>query len=119
MWNNAESIRTAGFSGFVSIRDLRLDKLRNVVNEMGVYLVLRLASEAPIFLDRSPAGHFKGKDPSVPVEKLLRMWVPGTPVVYIGRAGGPTEDTTLRTRLGKYLAFGAGRRVGHRGGRVI
>lgn len=88
-------------------------------NKVGVYLVLRLNSEAPIFIERSAAGHFKGKDPTVSVEELQRNWVAGTPVIYVGKAGGPGEDATIQSRLRQYLAFGAGRRVGHRGGRLI
>ena len=100
MLDNLESIRSAGFSGFVPIREFRANKLRDVPNEMGVYLVLRLNSEAPIFLERNPAGHFRGKDPTFPVEELQRNWVPGTPVIYVGKAGGPAKDATLKSRLG-------------------
>lgn len=114
-----ESIRTAGFLGFLSIGDLRASNLRDVPDERGVYLVLRIGSAPPTFLERSPAGRFKGKDPTVSLNELRGNWVEGTPVVYIGKAGGPGMDATLRSRLGQYLAFGAGRHVGHRGGRYI
>ena len=51
----------------------------------GVYVVVR-RHEPPSFLDVSPAGHFKGKDPTVPVAELAALWVPGTRIVYIGNA---------------------------------
>ncbi len=111
MLDDLESKRAAGFSGFISIRELRASKLLDVPNKMGVYLVLRLAAEAPVFLDRSPAGHFKGEEPVVPVEELQRNWVSGTPLMYVGKAGGPAEDATLQSRLGQYLAFGVGRLI--------
>ncbi len=119
MITDLESIRAAGFSGFVSIRALRGNRLRDVPNEMGVYVVLRLTSGAPIFLEQSGAGHFKGKAPTVTVEELQRSWVLGTPVIYIGKAGEPAGGATLRSRLARYLAFGAGKPVGHYGGRLI
>lgn len=51
----------------------------------GVYVVVRPSDEPPCFLDVWPAGHFKGKDPTVPVADLQTQWVPGTRIVYIGK----------------------------------
>jgi hypothetical protein len=78
-----------------------------------VYVVVREASEPPTFLDASPAGWFKGRDPSVPIDRLTRQWVQGTPVIYVGKADN------LRTRLGAYKRHGAGEPVGHWGGRFV
>jgi len=50
---------------------------------------------------------------------LRANWVEGTPVVYIGKAGDPGSAATLRSRLGQYFKFGAGRNIGHWGGRYI
>lgn len=79
----------------------------------GAYVVLRTSAETPTFLDQSSGGHFKGEDPTVAVAVLEEKWVPGAQVVYIGNSGD------LRRRIGAYCAFGAGRPVGHWGGRYI
>lgn len=65
LFHDVEPIRQAGFCGFIPIRELRVTRLRLVPEVMGVYLVLRLRSEPPVFVYPSPAGHFKGKDPTV------------------------------------------------------
>jgi len=39
--------------------------------------------------------------------------------LYIGKAGGSGSSATLRNRLTAYIRFGAGRPVGHWGGRLI
>ena len=109
-----------GFTGFMRVADLKKPGGCNVIpKQMGVYVVVRENAIAPTFLERSIAGHFKGKDPTLPVEELRRNWVNGACVVYIGKAGGPAEDSTLRSRLKQYMDFGCGRPVGHRGGRMI
>ncbi|MGH4010541.1 MAG: hypothetical protein ACRDTH_20685 [Pseudonocardiaceae bacterium] len=75
--------------------------------------MLRPTIVEPTFVKISPAGWFKGKDPSVPIEELQRAWVPDAEVVYIGKAGD------LRRRLNEYRRHGAGQRVGHWGGRYV
>jgi hypothetical protein len=61
----------------------------------------------------SPAGWFKGEDPSVPDARLQSEWIEGAHVVYIGKAD------VLRRRLAQFGRFGAREPVGHRGGRLI
>lgn len=122
LFAGVKTIRRAGFAGFMPIRRLRETELRAVPGnpgDIGVYLVLRPVNDAPIFLRENPGGHFKGRDPTVPVEKLQSNWVTGSPVVYIGKAGAVGSSVTLRSRLGLYLKFGAGFPVGHWGGRLI
>jgi hypothetical protein len=119
MLNDLEAIKNEGFEGFLSIRRLRMTGLREVPDQMGVYLVLRVAPEAHEFLERSPAGHFKGQDPTVAIEKLHAHWIDGAIVLNIGKAGAPGGSATLYSRLKQYLEFGAGKPVGHRGGRLI
>jgi len=75
----------------------------------GVYLVLRTNEGAPSFLERSPGGRFKGKDPTVATETLEHEWVTGARVVYIGKADH------LGRRLRQFARFGAGEPVGHWG----
>jgi hypothetical protein len=82
-------------------------------------LVLRVQEDIPVFLKKSTGGYFKGLDPNVAVNVLTSNWVRGTPVVYIGKAGTPDKKATLRSRLRRFLAFGAGRAIGHWGGRLI
>jgi len=116
MFASVDSLRSAGFSGFVSIRELRECKLQCVPGkrgDMGVYLVLRVQEDVPVFIERSTGGHFKGRDPSVAINVLASNWVQGTSVVYIDKAGAPGKSATLRSRLRQYLSFGTRRVVGH------
>jgi hypothetical protein len=81
---------------------VRFDDLpdADVPSSPGVYTVVRPATTPPSFLDTSPAGWFKGKDPTVPRKQLAAAWVPGESIVYIGKAtrlrrptlGRPTVD---------------------------
>ena len=119
MFESIESICNAAFFGFVTIEKLRKDRLCQVPEKVGVYLVLRTEAAPPVFLEVSPAGHFKGKDPTAPASMLCANWVAGTPVLYIGKAGGPKNKATLRSRLDQYIKFGVGQPVGHRGGKYI
>ncbi len=119
MLDSLEATREQGFAGFLSVRDLRASGLREVPRNMGVYLVLRVSDEAQEFLERSPAGHFKGQDPTVPIETLHDHWIDDAIVLNIGKAGGHGSKATLYSRLKQYIDFGGGKPVGHRGGRYI
>ena len=119
MLNDLESIKAEGFQGFLTVARLRSTALQAVPTKPGVYLVLRVATEAHEFLEISTGGWFKGQDPTVSLDVLQRNWVDGAIVLNIGKAGGPGSSATLKSRLKQYLDFGAGRRVGHRGGRLI
>lgn len=107
------------FDGFLKIRELRTSSLNEVPDSPGVYVILRETGQPPRFLERSTGGHFKEKDPTVPLGELDAAWVPGSKIVYIGKAGHASEPPTLRTRLRQYLEFGRGKPVGHWGGRFI
>lgn len=50
---------------------------------------------------------------------LKLNWVADANVLYIGKAGGPNSKSTLRKRIGQYLRFGQGKKIGHWGGRYI
>ena len=77
------------------------------------YVVYLPARREVNFRDASPAGRFKGRDPTVPVEALRAKWMPGAQIVYIGKA-----DVANR-RLAQFARFGAGEPVAHWGGRYI
>ncbi|WP_170382444.1 GIY-YIG domain-containing protein [Ruegeria atlantica] len=79
----------------------------------GVYVVHYFCEGLPDFLPESSAGWFKGKNPSVPAETLTANWVDEVSIIYIGKANN------LRRRLQQYARFGAGKPVGHWGGRLI
>lgn len=111
-WTQA-GLAAAGFEGFVPLADLD-ESL--APPEAGVYAVLRPSVAPPVFCPDSPAGRFKGKNPTVPIAALVEAWIAGAEVLYLGKAGGRKG---LSRRLGEYRRHGSGRRVGHWGGRLI
>lgn len=124
-YRTMNEIRQEGFLGFLTILHLRSTGLREVPKERGVYMVLRLAAGPPRFVLQSTGGFFKKKDPTVSIETLTKKWVESALILYIGKAGGTNKNSgkrissTLQSRLRAYLAFGAGKPVGHQGGRYI
>jgi hypothetical protein len=117
-FESIDGIGEAGFAGFAPISALQASNCCEVPDAPGVYLVLRPNNTGPDFLPESAGGHFKKKDPTVPVSLLEEKWVEDAVVLNIGKAG-PGETATLRTRLKAYMQFGQGKPVGHRGGRYI
>lgn len=79
----------------------------------GVYVVRYEGPSPPDFLIRSCGGWFKDRDPSVTPDALQANWVEGAEIIYIGKA----DD--LRRRIKQFADFGAGKPVGHWGGRLI
>jgi hypothetical protein len=120
MWmHGINTIRTEGFVGFKTVDELQSSSLAEVPPKPGVYLVLRLADQPPTFRQVSTGGFFKKKDPTVPIADLQARWVADTPIMYIGKAGGGDSGATLQGRIAQLLDFGAGKPVGHYGGRFL
>ncbi len=117
--NDREFLTQAGFDGFTAVAELRATALARVPSVPGVYAVLREADQPPTFLIKSTGGFFRDRDPTVDVAVLHAAWVPGSTIVFIGKAGRIDGGVPLRRRLHQYLAFGAGKRIGHWGGRYI
>lgn len=113
-----ESLKNEGFYGFVSVKSL-LNNHSQIPATRGVYMVLRTIMDDPIFLEKGSGGYFKETDPNVAIKILQEKWVYNTPVVYIGKAGGKKNKTTLRSRILQYLKFGQGKPYGHKGGCYI
>lgn len=117
-FNSVEEIKALGFVGFKTKEELFLDS-NCIPNEMGVYLILYLEEESPVFTEIGTGGHFKGKNPNILIDELKRNWVSNCKVIYIGKAGGFKNSATLKKRLNQYFRFGQGKPVGHWGGRLI
>jgi hypothetical protein len=108
-----KALEASGFEGFVTFDALRRGEIKIVPRTGGVYVVLREGDHQPVFLRKSVGGHFKGQDPTVELSALEANWIEVAETIYIGKG----DD--LRRRLREYMNFGAGRPVGHRGGRYI
>jgi len=105
-------LQHAGFVGWLTFSDVR-SRLDDVPQTPGVYVV-SCETKAPLaFSATSCGGRFKGRDPTVTSEQLSANWVEDAEVVYIGKAD------KLRRRLKEFADFGAGKPIGHWGGRLI
>ena len=104
------SLEAAGFLGWIPFSAIRASACPS---KAGVYVVIYCATEPVAFAEQSCGGWFKGKDPTVAPDALSANWVQGAHVVYIGKAD------QLKRRLSQFADFGAGKPVGHWGGRLI
>lgn len=104
------SLREAAFEGWITFGELRTSTCPPTG---GVYVVTYGGALPTDWPDRSCGGWFKGKDPSVAKDALVANWVGGADVVYIGKADH------LKRRLVQFADFGAGKPIGHWGGRLI
>jgi hypothetical protein len=115
--NDKSSDRTflvaKGFQGFQTLSELMKTELITVPTFTGVYAILRNTQAPASFLEKSNAGHFNGKDPTVSIDICRDRWVTNSDILYYGKAND------LKKRIGQYLSYGSGKPVGHWGGRLI
>ncbi len=109
------SLRRAGFTGFMTVSELQAEHYRSVpkvdVRGLvgGVYIALRIGEEPAIFrrANRRPEW-------TLAVSDIQRCWVPGSPVVYLGKADATEAGNSLRKRVSRYLRAASGHRGGYR-----
>ena len=104
------SLERAGFTGWVPLSRAGDS---GCPPTGGIYVIAYSGAEPVDFPQRSRGGWFKGRDPAVSRDALVANWVAGAEVVYIGKAD------QLKRRLRQFADFGAGKPVGHWGGRLI
>jgi len=114
-------LRNEGFSGFLPIERLRhqLNCIPGEPGDIGIYVVLRTPKTPPQFEVKGSGGYFKGRNPNVDISVLESHWVKNTEVLYIGKAGKPGYNSTIRSRLRAYFSFGDEKRVAHWGEGVL
>ena len=65
-----------------------------------MYVVYREHLNSVEFLDKNTGGWFKGRDPSVPIDRLKARWIDEAHVLYIGKAdAGRAGARGIRVRL--------------------
>jgi hypothetical protein len=114
-----ESLRAAGFAGFATAAELAGSHGVEVPVARGVYVIAREPALPPEFMPRSVAGHYRGHDPSVPIEALTKRWVAGAIVLFIGAASGAGVRGQLQQRIKRQIRFGGGAAIGARDGRFV
>jgi hypothetical protein len=123
-FENLKRLAKFGFVGGVRVSELqRSGRPRQtclvVPPEPGVYLIVRKSVRPVRFSRASCGGWFKQRNPALPVASLKTRWVTRAKILYIGKAGGPGQRATLRSRLRSYMRFGLGEACAHWGGRCI
>ena len=97
-----------------TIQELSMSKFQAIPPKPGIYWYeIDKPIEKPIFKNDNPAGHFKGRNPKVHLDVLVRKWVKETTILYIGKS------MNLRERIIKRSRFAAGEPVPAWGGRYL
>jgi hypothetical protein len=112
----ASRLDTGSFCGPISVRALHASCCADVPTTPGVYVVERATIGLPKFLESGTGGWFKSKDPNYPLSTVVANWVEEDAVLYVGMTQGRGG---LRRRIRDLVRFGFGKRVGHRGGRML
>lgn len=112
-----KGLQNEDFLGFRPVEGLEFTR---IPQRTGLVAVLAPAGFQPRFLQKSTAGIFKKKDPSLPLSALEGEWVPDAAVLYIGKAGpGSKGNRGLRRQVQAFVDFGAGKPPGQWDGRLI
>ncbi|MET4622721.1 hypothetical protein ABIE18_004200 [Arthrobacter sp. 2762] len=102
-----KSLTAEGFTGFRALDEL--DVMR-IPQGPGVFALLCPAGFEPVFLNKSTAGTFKKKDPSLKREALEAEWVPDASLLYLGKASaGSQGNRGLRKQIQEFMDYGRGR----------
>ena len=109
------------WEGGIAIKDWKAkNQNHEKLDGAGVYIVVRPTQDPPSFLSANPAPELKGRKHKETPEMLANLWVLGSPIVYIGKAGGTGQKATLRSRLNAYVKYGfENLKYSHWGGRLI
>ena len=113
-----DELKSYGFQGFRTIAELIKNNYTDIPKVRGVYVLL-YHKLIPEFVEVGTGGHFKARNPDVPIETLKDNWVQDSSIIYIGKAGAEDGSATLHSRLKQYFRFGQREPVGHWGGRYI
>jgi len=73
-FENIDGIKKHGSQGFVEISSLEESAGSDVPKNPGIFLVVQVADGPLKYLSKSIGGHFKKKDPAVPVSELQANW---------------------------------------------
>jgi hypothetical protein len=106
-------ILNAGMRGLFTIPQLRDGQVSTAPEAPGLYTVWTTADVPPRFARRSSAGHYQGREPTIPAEELQARWVPNSALLYAGKAAN------LRTRVRLMVDFAEGKPVAHWDGRAL
>jgi len=110
-------LKNDGFTGFRSIASLEITR---IPHHQGIFAVVAPQGFEPRFLNRSTAGTFKKKNPTLKPDQLANEWVEHSEVLYIGKAGaGSQGNRGLRRQIQEFVDFGHGKPPGHWDGRLI
>lgn len=106
-------IFAAGLRGLFTLPQLADGQLTTAPDGPGIYTVWRVDPVKPRFARASTAGHYKGGDPTIPVEVLQAAWVPDAALLFAAKAAN------VRTRVRLLVNFAAGKPVAHWDGRAL
>ncbi|MFJ5958704.1 hypothetical protein ACIQC5_22430 [Paenarthrobacter sp. NPDC092416] len=102
--------KTLTQDGFTGFRPLDEVDIMRVPQGPGIYAILCPAAFEPVFLNKSAAGTFKKKDPSLKLAALESEWVPDASVLYLGKASsGSQGNRGLRKQIQEFMDYGRGR----------